>query len=90
MRRIYKYLANEDHDIEFRGEILYVGRQNGQIFIWAFHDDEAPVDKRRIYVVPTGGRLADWMGDPDLAPYIGTVQDSTSPFVWHLFAQKVS
>ena len=59
--------------------ILSVQVQDGRPTLWATVDVDAPLVRRGIFVVGTGGPL----GGVDADDFIGTIQ--MSPFVWHVF-----
>jgi hypothetical protein len=81
MRTVYKYMV-----MNFRGEhkrmlmpdyeVVHVGAQEGNIYIWAIVDPDAPVSLAFFQVVGTGHPVPK-------GKHVGSVQDNG--FVWHVF-----
>lgn len=76
--QIFKYAATEFIDLPEDAEILHVGVQNNQIYLWAAVDVDKPTVRRQFKVVGTG-----WDYNPDGMKYLGTAH--VGPFVWHVF-----
>lgn len=82
MKTIYKYTLDAvgKQELMLHGKVLSVGVQDGQIVVWAVHDDDIPAHRVQISVRGTGHLL----GDVDESDFVGTV--FMGPFVWHIFA----
>jgi hypothetical protein len=84
VKTIWKYPLNindETQRIRFRkdAQILTVQMQNGEAFLWAKVDSEAPEEYRTITSFGTGHKIPEnWN-----LQFISTVQDD--PYVWHFF-----
>jgi hypothetical protein len=55
--KIFKYVLRPTRiqDVQMHpGKILHVGEQGDNICVWALVDPDAPMETRRIAVVPTG------------------------------------
>ena len=88
MRRvIYKYplvLKGEGCaatvTLPVRAQILSVGFQHGEIFLWARIDPTAKTCERLMYVVPTGCDVPERIGF-----FLGRAQDERAGLVFHIF-----
>lgn len=79
--KIFKYRAPEPMTwaalfLPVGAEILHVGIQREQLWIWAKVDPDAQLENRIFRTVPTGGSV------PETSKHVGTV--ITDQFVWHL------
>lgn len=85
MRAIYKYrlAVADEQKLLLRGKVLSVGVQDGNVMVWAVHDDDAPERKVRFSIRGTGHPLKD----VDVSDFVGTV--FMGPFVWHVFARML-
>jgi hypothetical protein len=54
--------------------------QRGELCIWAIVDPAAEMEDRQIHIIGTGKPI------PDGVEYVGTVQDNSGYYVWHVFA----
>ena len=84
MKTIYKYPLIPPVEARLRmhegATPLAVQMQNGEPFLWAVVDTDAPIgEPRRFRTYGTGDALAE--GEERV--YIGTIQEGQ--FVWHIF-----
>lgn len=84
MKAIWKYKleALDEQDIEMpaNARILYVGSQNGDMFIWVeVNVETTEMELRKIYMHATG---QNYMGH---RRYIGTVQMYNGELIFHVF-----
>lgn len=63
-------------------EILHVGEQRSEMFLWAKVNDDERTEWRRLYVVPTGIEL---LSIERLGRYLGTVHMHGGELVFHIF-----
>ena len=97
MRKIFKYKLNVSYDgmvntwdpvqgiqMPYGAKILSVGIQGGEAVLWALVDPEniVTMDKRKIYIVNTGGELGDQF---DGRRFIGTLIFGSGGFILHVF-----
>jgi len=89
VRIVYKYkveanLETQPISIPVDSQILKVGVQEGDIYIWAWEDPAMEHEDRQIEVYGTG----QWMSDGDFnRVHLGTVE--VGVFIWHVF-EKVA
>lgn len=62
-------------------EILHLGEQGDDLFLWARVDPERP-NKTRYFTVVGTGHIA-----PKSSPFVGTVLTRGGSFVWHVFEE---
>ena len=60
-------------------KVLTAQMKNGEPFLWALVDPDAPTVARHFVIVGTGTPF----NHPDYKEYVATFQDG--PFVWHVF-----
>ena len=82
---IFKYALEATDFQEIRlprgAEVLHVGCQRGDLFLWAMVNDDADIGPRWFEINGTGNRLPD---RPEYKRnFIGTV--ILPVFVWHVF-----
>lgn len=92
MVKIYKYPVlgaevSPIQEIEFSkgAEILSAGYDpNGELCVWATHNDNAKTVKRNIYCIGTGWPLDDIIPKDEFHfQFLNTVKEG--PYVWHVF-----
>lgn len=99
MKTIYKYalittdkqvikvpcLMNEEWELVlFKDQILKVGVQNEQLFMWCLVDDNQLKSDRDIYIYGTGHPVnKDFLKNN----YVGTYQLMNGNFVGHIFVE---
>lgn len=89
MKVVYKYpLALTDHQVvrlPLKSTVLSVQEQNGSLVIWAVVDQSIPQTDYEFRIVGTGNPFPNDM----LRGYqfLGTVQESRRPLVWHVFGK---
>lgn len=82
MQTIYKYpITGSSIEMPEGAEVLHVGAQGHNVFVWAKVDSEADMEKRTFIVVGTGWEVPD-----DSCEFVGTAQTADG-FVWHLYEQ---
>lgn len=64
---------------------LCVQEQNGDPFLWCLVDNGRAEEHRHFRVFGTGHEMPDGSWHPG---YIGTWQQSSTGFVWHLFGDQ--
>lgn len=72
-------LAPQTIHLSPAADILSVGAQNGELFIWALHHTDKLIESRQFIVVPTGVKVSGITR----RSHIGTIH--APPFVWHVF-----
>ena len=80
MKTVYKYKWADEVELPQKAKILRADFQNDELFFWAFVNPEAPKEKRKLLLLPTGNV---GIGDEQGLIYINTVFQG--PYVWHLF-----
>lgn len=97
MYTVYKYKLNiggpTELDMPYGAEILHVGNQEDECFIWALVATDEPTGKRYFRCLGTGFNGDDFLnprarhGAKNLLNprYIGTVITCKGQFVWHFF-----
>lgn len=84
MRTIYKYpipLCDTSYiELPQNAQVLTVGVQYGDLYLWAAVDPEEPLRKWKFSVYGTGRQIPDNPGK-----YLGTVQLNGGAFVFHVF-----
>jgi hypothetical protein len=89
-RSVYKFSVRIDdawHEIKLspRAKVLHVGQQEDGpwVYFWAEVDPDNLTETRTFRIYPTGGLIeAD-------AAYLGTAQDHTRGYVWHLYVRPL-
>ena len=83
MKRIYKYpIQVNDHfilELPDEAEILYIGMQKSEPFMWVLLDTEQSKEERHFYLYGTG------MEVPDDYCYIDSFQMLNGSLIFHLF-----
>lgn len=93
MRRVYKFpLVTKDAAYEMGVTIpvglsrgfkpLRVEMQDGDFYLWAEVDPDAPRIVVEVYLIPTGFEI------PKGADYLNTVFEDDRPFVWHFYVSR--
>ena len=86
MKTIHKYSLDTTHEDKIKvmmprvAQIVMVGSQNGQPFLWAIVDTEHPLVERRYRLIATGQPIPG--GYDHVASFTRTNGESS----WHLFA----
>jgi hypothetical protein len=82
MKTIWKFEVEPECIIEIPAgaQILSVGVQNNDVFMWVMVDPSAPTSRRKINVYGTGTQLPENPG-----VFIGTVMLYSGNFVGHVF-----
>ena len=75
---IIPHLPESALELPWGAELLCVQMQGKDICLWAVVDPQAPTERRRFEIVPTGIPF-----EIEEGCYLGTVQQG--PYVWHIF-----
>jgi hypothetical protein len=85
--RVYKYKILPDKpamQLHKGSEILHVGVQNREFYLWALVNPEEHVEVRLITVYGTGWPINMAFGS---YKHLGTIQEDG--FVWHIFEEGI-
>lgn len=88
MKRIFKYGLEMDYKQIVRmpagAQVLHVGEQQGDLFIWAIVDDEEKATHNlSVMIIGTGNKC-----DVNQYKHLGTVITQAGMYVWHVFVPK--
>lgn len=90
-RAVYKYsvqpTASAQDPIQMNlplgAEVLSVGQQGDEVFIWAAVDPMYPTESHTFYLIPTGGNIPNGKA----LTFVGTVHLYAGRIVAHLFKE---
>jgi len=89
MRQIFKYplaIVGEQVLLLPKGaEILHIGVQNGELYLWAMVDEQEESEIRRFSIIGTGHSIPERVSKN--LYHIGTVFMSGGSLVWHVFEE---
>lgn len=81
MKKIYKYIIQDEVSIPYGFKIVLVDQQNGTWYVWAEVDPEEPlVEQVKFEVIGTGWDISE--NFEHLKSYL------EGPFVWHIYYKK--
>lgn len=69
-------------DLPAGARILTAQAQDNAPVIWAEVDPERPLERRRLFILNTGGEVI-----PSAPYYIGTVQINSGMFIFHIYSE---
>lgn len=82
----YELEGRETHlDLPLDAEVLHVGVQGVQAFLWILGDPVPPVRRSRKFIIITTGERFDPSGTKFLGTFIVPASALTSTFVGHVF-----
>lgn len=81
MKKIYKYPVKTGVDMPKGAEILSVGIQNDDLYLWVMADPSAETEARNFTYIGTGEIILQL----SIKKFIGTVFENNAEYVWHVF-----
>lgn len=86
MKTVYKYplqiTSYQKVGMHQHAQVLHVGAQGNQLFLWALIEDQLPGQERHIRIYGTGHEIDQSM----VLNHLGTVQ-MPDGCVWHVFEE---